>query len=258
MAILTSNIVFALSVTTGSAGNTVAQGNVNASLGTYISTTTITNNSLNNLFSDITGDENATLQTDYRCIFIYNNSSTNSFLTPFIWLSGQRFTTTHASTLFNITSHGYIAGDTVRMDAELSTDTLPTGYNNSTTYYVISPTTNTFELSLTSGGSAVSMSADGTGAIRRYGPTVVTFAVDNVGAVAVGSSSAQATNIATTTTAPTAVGSFSAPTTKATGIALGTIPAGDCIAIWVKRVATNSAVLNNDMAVIGVQGDTTA
>jgi len=84
----------------------------------------------------------------------------------------------------------------------------------------------------------------------------VTIAVDNLAASAIGAAVAQAAAIATETTAPTGVGAFSAPTTAGTGLALGSIPAGSCRAVWVKRTATNSAALSADGVTIGVSGDT--
>jgi len=84
----------------------------------------------------------------------------------------------------------------------------------------------------------------------------ITIAVDNLAASAIGSASAQAAAIATETTAPTGVGAFSAPTTAATGLALGSIALGFCRAFWVKRTATNSAALSADGVTIGISGDT--
>lgn len=89
MAIVASDIKFKLSVTTGSAGNTTAQGSVDASLGKYISTTQITDNTLNNLFSDLTGAQNAASQVDYRCIFVHNSHATLTYLGAVIWISNQ-------------------------------------------------------------------------------------------------------------------------------------------------------------------------
>jgi hypothetical protein len=54
------------------------------------------------------------------------------------------------------------------------------------------------------------------------------------------------------------VGTFSSPTTKGTGLALGDIAAGSCRAIWIKRTAANSAALNNDGVTIRIEGDTAA
>jgi hypothetical protein len=82
-------------------------------------------------------------------------------------------------------------------------------------------------------------------------------AVDNVAVSAVGSASAQADSIANETTAPTAVGAFSSPTTAGTGLSLGTITKnGFCKAIWVKRTAANSAALSSDGVTLAASGDT--
>jgi hypothetical protein len=83
----------------------------------------------------------------------------------------------------------------------------------------------------------------------------ITIAVDNVAVSAKGSSSAQGDTIANETTAPTAVGSYSAPTTAATGLALGNIGPGQVKMVWVKRTATNSAAIAETL-VLGISGDT--
>lgn len=81
--------------------------------------------------------------------------------------------------------------------------------------------------------------------------------VDTTAASAIGSASAQALTIANETTAPSGV-SFSAPTSKATGLSLGDIPAGQCRAIWVRRTAANTAALDLDGVVVSFAGDTSA
>jgi len=83
------------------------------------------------------------------------------------------------------------------------------------------------------------------------------IAVDSTAASAVGDSSAQALEVADESTAPTGP-SFSAPTSKGTGLSLGDIPAGYCKAVWVRRTATNSAAQDLDGVVISVEGDTAA
>jgi len=75
------------------------------------------------------------------------------------------FTTTHASNLINDTAHGLSDGDCVTV---ASGTTLPSGLSASTYYYVINKTTDTFQLSLTPGGSAVALSDDGTGTHTWY------------------------------------------------------------------------------------------
>lgn len=179
MPIAASDIAFNLSVTTGSAGNTVAQANPNASLGKYVSTSLMAAGA-NGLFDDISGDENAASTVDYRCFFVVNNHATLTLQNAVVYLSD-------------------VAG----------------GANT-------------------------------------------TIAVDSLGPVAKGSASAQAALIASETTAPTGVGAFSAPTTKAAGLALGSLGPGQVRAVWVKRSATNSAAMNADGATFFVAGDTAA
>lgn len=89
MAIVTADLKLRLSVLTGSAGNTTAQGNVNNSLGKYISTTDITDAMLNNLFDNISGDENAASTVDYRCMFIYNSHASIDWTNVFAWISAE-------------------------------------------------------------------------------------------------------------------------------------------------------------------------
>lgn len=89
MPVQSSDVLYKLSVTTGSAGNTTAQGNVNSSLGKYISTTQLTDNVLNNLFEDISGDENAASTVDYRCVFIHNAHASLSLTSTFLWISSE-------------------------------------------------------------------------------------------------------------------------------------------------------------------------
>jgi hypothetical protein len=90
------------------------------------------------------------------------------------------------------------------------------------------------------------------------GGTTTTIAVDNITASAKGSASAQAAQIANEDTAPTGVGTFSAPGTVAAGLALGNLAPGTVRAIWVKRTAANTAAVNADGATINIGGDTAA
>lgn len=79
-------------------------------------------------------------------------------------------------------------------------------------------------------------------------------------AVALGSSAVGGTEqtIADEGTAPTGV-TFSAPTTKGTGLAIGNIPAGSHKAIWLRRTVTaGMAATNDDGVQFRVEGDTAA
>jgi hypothetical protein len=178
-AIVAGEILYKYSVSAAT-GNSSA-GTAAGSLGDQISTTTIADATLNALFDDISGAENAASTVDYRCIFIHNSNAANSLQNAVVWLSAE------------------VAG----------------GAN-------------------------------------------IAIAIDNITASAIGSASAQAAVIGAETTAPSGVGAFSSPTTFGTGLSLGTIPSGQCRAIWVRRTAANSAALNNDGVTLSVQGDTAA
>lgn len=89
------------------------------------------------------------------------------------------------------------------------------------------------------------------------GGAVAAISVDTTAASAIGSVGAQAKEVADENTAPAAQ-AFTAPITKATGLALGDIPAGSCRAVWVRRTAANSAALDLDGVVVRCEGDTAA
>lgn len=88
MPIISSDLVYRFSVTSGSAGNTTA-GTAAGSLGKYISTTAITDATLNNLFDDISATENAALTVDYRLFFVLNNHASITLTSPVVWLSSE-------------------------------------------------------------------------------------------------------------------------------------------------------------------------
>jgi hypothetical protein len=89
MSITATDILFKLSLKTGTAGNQNAQPNVNESLGKYISTTQITDATLNNLFDDVSGDENAASDVEYRCIFVHNAHGSLTWQNVVVWLSAE-------------------------------------------------------------------------------------------------------------------------------------------------------------------------
>jgi hypothetical protein len=179
MSIVSADIIFRLSVKTGSAGDTTASTPA-ASLGKYVSSTAYAGGT-NGLFDDITGDENAASTVDYRCLFVLNNHATLTMLSSVIYISAE-----------------------------------------------------------VAGGASVAL------------------AVDNIAASAKGGASAQAAEIANETTAPTGVGAFSSPTTKAAGLALGDITPGQVRAVWVRRTAANSAAIDADGVTLTVACDSAA
>lgn len=78
--------------------------------------------------------------------------------------SGAAVTFTDTGDLVTLASHGLSDGDTVSFATIVTT----TGISVSTTYYVRDATTNTFKVAATSGGSALTLTTDGTGTINEY------------------------------------------------------------------------------------------
>jgi hypothetical protein len=89
------------------------------------------------------------------------------------------------------------------------------------------------------------------------GGAVAAISVDTTGVTAKGAATAQAKSIVDENTAPAAQ-TFSSPTTKGTGLAIGNIPAGSVAAIWIRRTAANTSALNGDGVTIRCEGDTAA
>ena len=84
-AIVSGDIVYLLSSTSVGTGfsGTSSAGN---SLGKFC-TTSVVSNSLDNVFLDLTGAQNAALQVDYQCVFIQNNTASgNSMLNTTVWI----------------------------------------------------------------------------------------------------------------------------------------------------------------------------
>lgn len=87
MAITATDILFKFSVV-AAAGNTTGSA-AGSSLGDQISTTAITDATLNNLFDNVSGDENAASVVDYRCYFVHNNHGTLTWENVKVWLSAE-------------------------------------------------------------------------------------------------------------------------------------------------------------------------
>lgn len=78
-------------------------------------------------------------------------------------------------------------------------------------------------------------------------------------AIGVGSAAINGTEqtVADESTAPTSV-TFSQPASKGAGLSLGTIPAGQHKAVWVRRIIAASTGASNDTYTIRAEGDTAA
>jgi hypothetical protein len=89
MAIVAADILWKLSIKTGTAGNQNAQADPNASLGKYISTSAWAGGVLHDLFDKITGDENAASEAEYRCVFIHNSHASLTYQNVVVWISAE-------------------------------------------------------------------------------------------------------------------------------------------------------------------------
>ncbi|QQP93553.1 hypothetical protein IGS68_33575 (plasmid) [Skermanella sp. TT6] len=166
MAIISSEIQFRLS---GGASNS-APG---SSIGGTKSSTSITTATLNNLWDNVSGDEAAAGDTEYRCVYLHNANATLTWEQVTVWISANT-------------------------------------------------------------------------------PAAGTTCEIGLGAAAV---NATETAVANEGVAPAGV-TFSAPTSKAGGLLIGDIPAGQAKAIWIKRVVTaGAAAYNADSVVIQAEGD---
>lgn len=86
-AIVAGDLLWKYSVS-AAAGNTTASA-ASTSLGDQISTTQWTGGSLNDLFDNISGAENAASTVDYRCVFIHNSNAANTLENPTVYLSAE-------------------------------------------------------------------------------------------------------------------------------------------------------------------------
>lgn len=82
----------------------------------------------------------------------------------------------------------------------------------------------------------------------------ISIGVDPTVASAIGSAGAQAVEVTDEDTVPAGV-VFTAPTTVGGAISIGSLAPGQCRAIWVKRLAANTAALANDNVVLRIQGE---
>lgn len=85
--------------------------------------------------------------------------------------ASKNVTFTDAGDLVTSAAHGYSNGDAVSFTVITTT----TGISINTIYYVIGATTNTFQVASAAGGSALALSTDGTGTVKKRVETDVLF-----------------------------------------------------------------------------------
>ena len=111
----------------------------------------------------ITSDQTATLN---QFNFL---SGVGAVQRTFSSKSGTTFTADAGTDFLSDTAHGLANGDRVMVTN--SGGALPTGLSENTVYFVVNKTTDTFQLSLTSGGSAIDLTTAGTGTNSWYAAT---------------------------------------------------------------------------------------
>ncbi len=88
MALVSADIERRLSVKTGAAGDTVA-GTPAGSLGKYMSTTAITDATVENLLRNIVASEGESGITIYRCFFILNDHASLTYKSAKVWILSE-------------------------------------------------------------------------------------------------------------------------------------------------------------------------
>lgn len=89
MPIASTDLIYKQSVTGGAAGNSLVGGVPGTNLGKYIATTAVVDATIDNLFPDVTGDENAASNVDYQCLFVHNNHATLTLQNAVVWLYSE-------------------------------------------------------------------------------------------------------------------------------------------------------------------------
>jgi hypothetical protein len=124
MAIVAADIKIRLS---GGAANS----DVNASLGGAKSSTEVTDNTLHNLFDQVTGTESNAGDTEYRCVYVHNGHGSLTMQNTHVYISSN---TTSADDTFDIA----LAGEGLNVTAETvaNENTAPAGetFSAPTTY----------------------------------------------------------------------------------------------------------------------------
>lgn len=118
---------------------------------------------------------NVPSSTTIAYVGYWDASSSGNFsgMTPLGGASAYAWSGPSSTNILLAPGSSYSANQTVVVFANGGA-TLPSGLTAGTVYYVISPSSDTFQLSATSGGSAISLTSDGAGIISAI--TTQTFA----------------------------------------------------------------------------------
>lgn len=164
-----ADLLFRLS---GGAANTDPDASIGGAMST-VAGGVITSAQMNNLWDDVSGDEGAAGDVEYRCIYLHNTDATRTWLNVKLWISA---TSSSPDTAFAIALGGEGVGGTAESPGD--EDTPPSGE------------------------------------------------------------------------------AFSSPTTKAAGLDVGDLAAGESYPIWIRRTVTAGAdAFDNDSYSLSASGD---
>lgn len=125
----------------------------------------------------VSESDTAAASTDKAYVTLFNQPvdsvTLNTDLMAWASRSSKTVTATNATNLLTANGHGLSDGDRVILTTSASD--LPNGLTE-TAYFVVSSTTNTFQVSATSGGAAITFSDDGSGTHTVHAVTPVTLA----------------------------------------------------------------------------------
>jgi len=127
MAITATQIQFRLTVPTETIGDNSPQADPNASLGGFAATTTILAATLNNLFDDVSGDDNAAEDEEYRAFFVHNSNQTLVWETVKVWISATIAGGALASIALDTNGTFPVDHNASQMKVILTEDTVPAG-----------------------------------------------------------------------------------------------------------------------------------
>jgi hypothetical protein len=142
MPITASDILFKLSVPGASAGDADAQSDPNDSLGGYVSTTEVSGTALNNLFDDVSGQENLDEAVEYRCVFVHNDHASLTLQNAVIYVSAETAGGANAAIGVDTTAASAVDASSAQALIVVDETTAPVGVSFST------PTTRETGLSL--------------------------------------------------------------------------------------------------------------
>lgn len=127
MAIVAADIEFRLSLPAGTKGATAVQADVNDSLGGVVASTQITDATINNLFDNVSGDDNAASDVEYRGYFVYNDHQTLDWISVKMWISASVTGGAVACIAVDSTASSTIGTSASQMLVIPTEDTKPTG-----------------------------------------------------------------------------------------------------------------------------------